>query len=65
MDRRKRMKNSKMGSIDDFSIPLSLSANNNVTKHTGEKNVVTIELSYEILCTNLEDCPTPSPSCPS
>ena len=45
--------------IDEFTIALSLSGVCNV-EHTGEEQLATIILSYQIHCTNLLDCPTPS-----
>ena len=45
--------------IDEFTIALPLSGANNVT-HTGNEQLATIALSYQIHCMNLSDCPTPS-----
>ena len=45
--------------IDEFTIELSLSGANNITP-TGELQLATIALSYEIHCINSSDCPTPS-----
>ena len=46
-------------SIAKFAIKLSLSGANNVTH---KEKLATIAVSYEIHCTNLPDCPTPSTS---
>ena len=45
--------------IDEFTIALSLSGAYNVT-FTGSEQLATITLSYQVHCTNLPDCPTPS-----
>ena len=45
--------------IDEFTIALSLYGAYNVTL-TGKEQLATIALSYQIHCTNLLDCPTPS-----
>ena len=45
--------------IDEFTIALPLSSANNVT-FTGKEQLATITLSYQIQCTDLPDCPTPS-----
>ena len=45
--------------IDEFTIALSLSGAYNVT-FTGREQLATITLSYQVHCTNLPDCPTPS-----
>ena len=45
--------------IDEFTIELTSSGANNVT-FTGKEQLATIALSYQIYCTNLPDCPTPS-----
>ena len=45
--------------IDEFTIALSLSGASNVTQ-IGKEALATISLSYQIHCTNLLDCPTPS-----
>ena len=47
--------------IDEFTIALSLSGAYNATL-TGKEQLAIIALSYQIHCTNLPDCPTPSPS---
>ena len=45
--------------IDEFTIVLSLSGEYNLTL-TGKEQLATMALSYQIHCTNLPDCPTPS-----
>ena len=45
--------------IDEFTIALSLYGAYNVTL-TSKEQLATIALSYQIHCTNLLDCPTPS-----
>ena len=47
--------------IDEFTIPLSFSGAYNVTI-TGNEQLATIALNYQVHCTNLPDCPTPSVS---
>ena len=45
--------------IDEFTIALSLSGPSNVTQ-IGKQALATIALSYQIHCTKLPGCPTPS-----
>ena len=45
--------------IDEFTIPLSISGANNLVL-TGEEQLATIALSYQIHCKDLPDCPSPA-----
>ena len=45
--------------IDEFTIQLTSFGVNNVTL-TGDQQLATIAVSYQMHCMNMPDCPTPS-----
>ena len=54
-----KKENGEKDLIDEFTVMLSLSGAYNLTLN-GKEQLATVALSYQIHCTNLLDCPTPS-----
>ena len=44
--------------IDHFTVVLSTSTTGNITSYKGEEEIAIINLSYQMHCVILKDCPT-------